>query len=60
MQEEEIMKRLKKGIARLGKMMRERKRQRALEAHGTMDNYTLFGSIVGGYCGLLSTDRRDR
>ena len=52
------MKQLKKGIAKLSGIIRERRRQRALEAKYTTDNYTLYGSILGGYCALLGSDRK--
>lgn len=53
------MTKFRRGIVRLGGMLRERRKQRALEAEWVTDNYTLFGSIMGGYCGLLSSSRKN-
>ena len=59
--EEENMKHLKVLVNGMIKNSREKRLQRRDETVGYTDNYTMLGSILGGYCSTLSSgNRRDR
>lgn len=51
-----------KRMKRIMNALRERARERrqAKENLVYYDNYTMLGSILGGYCGMLRFDKKQR